>query len=60
MGSMGAAPPLSALAWLRGALPQEARAWELHPLALGRQSAGGGPPPTWTVARGADCRPLVT
>ena len=48
------APPPSRQPWRGSAAPCHGRlgAWELHPLALGRQSAGGGPPPTWTVARG--------
>ena len=43
MSSMGAAPP-ARQPWRGSAAPCHGRlgAWELHPLALGRQSAGGG------------------
>ena len=48
------APPPSRQPQCGSAAPCHGRlgAWDIHPLALGRQSAGGGPPPTWTVARG--------
>ena len=48
MSSMGAAPP-TRQPWRGTAAPCHGRlgAWDIHPLALGRQSAGGGLAPIW-------------